>query len=205
MLGQNFRLKDDPIFDSATGFGSRQSDYVGRIHFQWNRYLEFIHRFRVDRHSFHFNRNEFIIRAGLNNYWGRLSYLQLRQDPAVPGLPRREEIEGQTHLKIWRNWSFEGEARRDIQNDQMITSGAALIYSNDCIEIQFAYRRKFTEDREIRPSSSFNIRVRLKTFGETSGHGTNTNDEGIVSGGYSGSEILGEPARGGIFGRPAGL
>ncbi|MFZ1989169.1 MAG: LPS assembly protein LptD [Alphaproteobacteria bacterium] len=205
MLGQNFRLKDDPIFDSATGFGSRQSDYVGRIHLQANRYLELIHRFRVDRHSFHFNRNEFIVRAGLNDYWGRISYVQLAQDPAVPGLPRREEIEGQTHLKIWGNWSFEGEGRRDIENNQMITSGAALVYSNDCIEIQFAYRRRFTEDREIRPSSSFNIRIRLKTFGETSGHGSNTTDEGVVSGGYSGSEILGEPAHGGIFGRPAGL
>lgn len=204
LLGQNFRLKDDPIFDAATGFGNKQSDYVGRIHVTYSRYLEFIHRFRIDRKTFHFNRNEFILRAGLDDYWARLSYLRLAQDPSVAGLPKREEIEGQTHLKIWNNWSFEGEARRDIENNQMITSGAALVYSNDCVEIQFAYRRRFTEDREIRPSSSFNIRIRLKTFGETS-HGSNSDDEGTLSGGHSGSEILGEPAHGGIFGRPAGF
>lgn len=204
MLGQNFRFKDDPIFDAATGFGNKQSDYVGRIHLSYNRYLELIHRFRVDRRTFHFNRNEFIVRAGLNDYWGRVSYLRLAQDPAIAGLPKREEIEGQTHLKIWRNWSFEGEARRDIAHDQMITSGAAVIYSNDCFEIQFAFRRRFTADREIRPASSFNIRIRLKTFGETSGR-SSSGDEGILSGGLSGNEILGEPAHGGFFGRPAGL
>ena len=87
----------------------------------------------------------------------------------------------------------------------MITSGAAIIYSNDCFEVQFAYRRRFTADREIRPSSSFNIRLRLKTFGDTSGSSAIASDDDGVVTRYSGGSVLGAPARGGIFGRPAGL
>ena len=87
----------------------------------------------------------------------------------------------------------------------MITSGAALVYANECVELQLAYRRSFTVDREIRPSSSFTVRIRLKTFGETSGRGLTSDDDAILSGGRTGSEILGAPAHGGIFVPPATL
>ncbi len=49
MLGENFRLKRDPFSIPTTGLGEKRSDYVGRLILAPNRYLELIHRFRIDK------------------------------------------------------------------------------------------------------------------------------------------------------------
>ena len=167
LFGQSFRLKQDSVFAPSTGLGDTRSDYVGRLRLAPNKYVELTHRFRIDKDNLAFNRNEVIGRFGPDNYWARISYLQLAEQLSDTGQEKREEIEGQAHLKIFGNWSIEGETRRDLANSKMITSGLALIFSNECTQIEFAYKRRFTRDREIEPSSTFNIKLRLKTFGET--------------------------------------
>lgn len=168
LFGENLRLKEQTVFDRATGLGDQQSDYVGRLRFSPGKYVEFIHRFRIDRRDWTFNRNEFTGRVGSDDYWARISYVQLSEGLTISGLQPREEFAGTTRLKLWTNWYIEGAARRDLVQDKMISSGAALVFSNECAEVAFQYKRRFTRDREIRPSSAFTVRIRLKTFGESS-------------------------------------
>jgi LPS-assembly protein len=195
LFGENFRLKRDAVFDPTTGLGDKRSDYVGRIILAPNKYFELIHRFRIDKDNFSFNRNEVIARAGIDDYWARVSYLHLAPQLSTTGL-KTDELEGETSLKIWGDWSFEGEARRDLANDKMITSGAALVFSNECIEIQFVYKRRFTREEDILPASSFNIRLRLKTFGENTSRRAEGEGEGILPVPQSNDELFGKLSQG---------
>ncbi len=52
LFGQNLRLKREVIFDPTTGFGDLRSDYVGHIRVTLGKYLDFTHRFRLDRQGF---------------------------------------------------------------------------------------------------------------------------------------------------------
>ena len=167
VFGQNFRLKEDSVFDSATGLGDQQSDYVGRLVFRPNDLIHVTHRFRIDRENWAFSRNEVSAIVGNENYWSKMSYVRLSEELSDSGLEEREEAAIETRLKIYKNWSFEGAARRDLANANMISSGAGLIYENECVQLKLLFKRRFTRDRDIEPSSSFNMRVRLKTFGDT--------------------------------------
>jgi LPS-assembly protein len=168
LIGENLRLKEQTVFDRSTGLGDQQSDFVGRLRVSPARYFDFIHRFRIDREDLSFNRNEFTGQVGTKDYWARVSYVQLSEGLTASGLEPREEFAGSTRLKLWENWYFEAAARRDLVRNKMISSGGGLVFSNECAEVAFQYKRRFTRDREIRPSSSFTVRIRLKTFGETS-------------------------------------
>jgi LPS-assembly protein len=169
LIGGNLRLKEQSVFDRSTGLGDQQSDFVGRLRVSPGRYFDFIHRFRIDREDLSFNRNEFTGQVGTTDYWARASYVQLSEGLTASGLEPREEFAGSTRLKLWENWYFEASARRDLVRNKMISSGGGLVFSNECAEVAFQYKRRFTRDRELQPSSSFTVRIRLKTFGESSG------------------------------------
>ena len=168
LIGENLRLKEQTLFNGQTGLGDQQSDYIGRVRFTPNKYFDFVHRFRIDRQDLSFSRNEFTGRAGTADYWARVSYVQLSQDLSALGLEPRKEFSGTTRIKLWTNWYLEAAARRDLVRDKMISSSGALVFSNECAEIALQFKRRFTRDRELAPSSAFTVRIRLKTFGESS-------------------------------------
>lgn len=168
LVGENLRLKEQTLFNGQSGLGDQQSDYVGRVRVTPSKYFEFVHRFRIDHQDLSFSRNEFTGRVGTSDYWARLSYVQLSQELSASGLVPRKEVSGTGRVKLWTNWYLEAAARRDLIRDKMISSGAALVFSNECAEIALQFKRRFTRDRELAPSSAFTVRIRLKTFGESS-------------------------------------
>ena len=76
----------------------------------------------------------------------------------------------ETHIKIYGSWAFEAEARRDLAKQKMIDTTATLVFSNRCLDFEIQFKREYTHDREIRPSSSVSVRIRLLTFVGTSTH-----------------------------------
>ena len=165
VFGQNFRLREDSVFDRATGLGDQQSDYVGRWVLSPSRYIDLTHRFRIDKDNWDFSRNEVYGKIGIENYEATLSYVRLSEELSESGLEEREEIALETRLKVYNKWFFEASGRRDLANSNMISSGAALVFENECAEVRLQFKRRFTRDRDIEPSSSFSFRVRLRTFG----------------------------------------
>ena len=92
----------------------RQSDYVGRLRLAPNNYFELTDRFRIDKDNFALQSQRVDRARRARRLLGAPLLPSARAGAWRRRPPKREEIEGQTHLKIWGNWSFEGEARRDI-------------------------------------------------------------------------------------------
>ncbi len=165
VLGQSFRLRNDENFDDNSGLENQRSDYVGRIDVRPGPYLDIIHRFRLDRDDLHFRRNEVALWAGTPDYNLELGYVRLADDQIATVLGSREEINASTHLAIADRWSFEAGARRDLVGSHMIDSFAGLIYEDECTLLELSYRRRFTRDRDIEPSTALMLRIRLNHLG----------------------------------------
>ncbi len=186
VLGQSYRFRDDPTFEQGSGLESERSDFVGRIDLRPGRYLDLIHRFRLDRDDLHFRRNEVALLAGTEDYNLEVGYVALEDvlipnpepDPNLflgPGfgpipydeeiLGDREEINVKSHISITNNWAFEAGARRNLEDNIMISSFAGLVYHDRCTDLEISYRRRFTRDRDIEPSTAIMLQVRLHSLG----------------------------------------
>ncbi len=170
LLGQSLRLRPQTEFPNGSGLEDEISDYVGRITFRAGNIIDLTHRFRLDRRSLEFSRNEIDLDIQTKYIGVTAGYVSIEpqiSDPE-PGLldpvtviEDREEIRLEGRGRFTENWSVTGGARRDLENGQMINNFASLIYRNECTVIEGLYRRTFTQDRDVAPETSILFRFRI--------------------------------------------
>jgi LPS-assembly protein len=93
----------------------------------------------------------------------QISYVQLPAEQLTLGLAAREEINAQADINFYHNWQAFGAIRRDLLAGKMLDTELGLGYEDECLGVSIAYRRKFTTDRDLPPSTSFILRFNLKT------------------------------------------
>ncbi len=167
ILGQTFRLKPDPIFGPDSGQGSTSSDLVGRVSVKFLPYVDLTDRIEVDRTNGTVRRHEVYLTGIFDRSTVQISYVQLPAEVVTLGLGAREEINTQADINFYENWQAFGAIRRDLLAGRMLDSELGLGYEDECLGISVAYRRKFTTDRDLPPSTSVILRFNLKTGDET--------------------------------------
>ena len=163
LVGQTFRLKSDTEFSADTGLSGKSSDIVARLTLNFPPHLSLTHRVDLDPDTGTVRRNEVYMDAT----WGRsgleVSYLRLPPSEVVPGFDRREEINAQGTMGLWDYWLLYAEARRDLSASQMIDTEFGFGYADECLGLSLSWRRQYTRDRDVPPSSSILFRFNLKT------------------------------------------
>lgn len=160
LVGQTFRLKPDPAFASGTGLSGRRSDLVGRFSIKFPPYIDLTNRIDVDEQTGNIRRNEVYLTGTYGRSSTRISYVQL--SPTL-GLPGREEVNAQMDVNFYRNWQVFAAIRRDLKAEQTLDNEVGVGYEDECFGISLGYRRKYTADRDLPPSSSYILRLKLKT------------------------------------------
>jgi LPS-assembly protein len=167
LLGEAFRLKPDPNFGPLLGIEQNASDIVGRFTIKFPPHFTITHRVDIDQKTGNFRRNEVYLDAT----WGRsileISYLKLSEQEALLGLDSREEVNGQATIGLFDHWAVFAGARRDLENDRMLDNELGVGYQDECLGFSLSYRRDYTSDRDVPPSTSVLFRVRLNTSNET--------------------------------------
>jgi LPS-assembly protein len=163
LAGEVLRLKPDDLF-LESGAGGERSDVVGRLTINFLPHFDFTDRIEVDPSSATLERNEVYIDA----YYGRssleISYLKVPEQEVTLGLPTREEVNAQALVNVWKNWIVYVAAQRNLQDGTMIADELGVGYDDECIGISISYRRTYTTDRNVGPSTDFPIlRFNLKT------------------------------------------
>ena len=112
-------------------------------------------------------RNEVKLSAGPDRLRFDLGYVSLDRLSVGDQLTTREEINARARFQFARFWSTSANARRDLQgnNGGMIEAGFGVSYEDECFLFETGLRRDFTSDRDVRPSTSFVVRVRFKHIG----------------------------------------
>jgi LPS-assembly protein len=162
LVGQTFRLKDDPALDAVpgAGFSGTRSDLVGRFSVKFQPYLDLTNRIDIDEQDGKIRRNEIYITGIYGRSSTRISYVQL--SPTL-GLPAREEVNAQLDVNFYKNWQAFAAIRRDLKADQTLDNEFGVGYEDECFGISLGYHRKYTSDRDLKPSTNFVLRLKLKT------------------------------------------
>jgi LPS-assembly protein len=163
LIGQSFRLKRDPAFADIQGLSDTRSDAVGRFSIKFPPYIDLTNRIDVDEQTGNVRRDEVYLTGTYGRSSTRISYVQLA---STLGLPAREEVNAQLDVNFYRDWQAFAAIRRDLKAEQTLDNEFGLGYEDDCFGISIAYRRKYTADRDLPPSTSVIFRFRIKTTEE---------------------------------------
>jgi len=163
LIGESFRLKPDPLFAPDSGLSGTQSDIVGRFSIKFPPYVDLTHRIDIDEATGTVERNEVYLTGTLGRSSLQVSYVQLAPSAITLGLDSREEINAQADLNFYRNWQAFAAIQRDLIAGEMINTEYGLGYEDECLGVAFAYRRKYTSQPGLPPSTAFLLRINLKT------------------------------------------
>lgn len=165
LLGQSYRLREHSLFVQETGLEKKRSDFVGRLYYRPSKFLDYIHRFRLNRNDFGFRRNDIQILIGPPFLRFKVNYVELDEVLTDDRVKVVQELNTGVMLRMTRYWSLRGHNRRDLESNQTISAGASLLFKNECVEFTASFDRRFTRDRDVEPSSSFNFRLTLTNIG----------------------------------------
>jgi len=163
LVGETFRLKPDPIFASETGLTGTRSDIVGRFSIKFPPYFDLTNRLDFDDQSGDIRREEVYVTGIYGRSSTRISYVQL--SPTL-GLPARKEVNAQLDVNFYANWQAFAAIRRDLLAQQTLDSEFGLGYEDECLGISVGYRKRYTTDRDLPPSTAVILRIKLKTTDE---------------------------------------
>ena len=167
LLGQVLRLKADPVFAAGSGLSGTRSDIVGRYTVRFPPYISLTHRVDIDSDNGGIRRNEVYLDGNYARSNLEISYVRLAQQAVSLGGPR-EEVNAQATLGLLDHWALFAAARRDLQAHRMLDTGFGLGWEDDCLGLSVSYERRYTRDRDVPPSTSIILRIKLKT-GEDQG------------------------------------
>jgi LPS-assembly protein len=179
-VGQSYRLTDRPtLLPDGTGLSTRTSDIVGRTEVRFKEFVKFTHRFRLDKDDFAVRRNEFDAAVGSRRTYLEVGYLRLNRDVSsgIEDLKDREEARIAGRIGFARYWSFFGSGVFDltgISDDpalvgvdgfQPIRTRLGVAYQDDCLEIDFTWRRDYVATGDARKGNTFQIHIALRNLG----------------------------------------
>lgn len=178
-LGQSYRLsKNEDILPDGTGLSERVSDIVGRTSVRYKDFVQFTHRFRLDKDNLAVRRNELDATIGTRQTYLELGYLRLNRDIAIDieDLQDREELRLAARYAFADYWSVFGSGvfnLTDREEDPSFTADGfdplrtrlGVAYEDDCIELGFTWRRDYFATGDVERGNTFQVFVNLKNLG----------------------------------------
>ena len=178
-IGQSYRLSTRAtILPPGTGLSGRFSDFVGRTTVRVGRWVNLVHRFRIDKDNLAIRRNEIDATIGGRQTYATIGYLRLDRDidPAIEDLRDREEVRIGGRVRFARYWSIFGSAIVDLTSRredpfslsdgfEPIRHRLGISYDDECIELGLTWRRDYETTGDARRGNTFLIRVALKNLG----------------------------------------
>lgn len=160
LVGQHYQQRNNANFPFSNDLNSHASDYVGKFGINYDAF-SLAYRTRLDKDTLSPKRNE--VDAGFNYYPVGLnvSYLALRNDPS---LQSKEELVGTGTLNLNRQWQFSLSGRRDLQLGQITGIATGLEFKNECVDIINTLGKEYTQDRDIKPATTYLFRISLKNL-----------------------------------------
>lgn len=166
LFGQTYSLHQPEELQDVMGYKNHLSDYVGNVQMSYE-YLSLYYRFRLNRENFSKRKNDIGFSLGSNPFRISTSYLFQKAYKMDNKLYNEEnEIQFRVESKLTKNWQTSAYYRYNLKKDGgPIEYGAQLRYDNECTAVLFGLDKSFARDRNYKGSTSFMIKVFLKTLG----------------------------------------
>ena len=164
-IGQSYRFKRDDTFAVNSGLEDSISDVVAQLDASPGKYLSLVYRSRLSKENLEPRETE--VRTSLGNKSLNLdaTYIFLDQSANTQFFDR-EELTLALSSQLTRNWEATFASRRDLKADEVRSLSGKIEYENECCMFSVNASRSFFEDRDLKPTDSFFLRLILKTVGE---------------------------------------
>jgi len=153
---------------------------VARVAYQPDNIYSFISRFLLDENSFTIRRVEVEGRANFDRWQFTGLYGDYDAQPEIGFLQRRQGVTGQAQFKFTQNWSVLGQARYDLQANQINQYRVGLGYIDDCFAISLNYSSDFNYSGTTTTDNRVMLIINLRTIGGS------TISQGLTPSGTSG-------------------
>jgi len=178
-IGQSYRFTTTPtLLPDGTGLASRVSDIVGRTELRYRNFLALVHRYRLDKDSLIFRRNEIDATVGSERNYVQLGYARLNRQitSSFEDLSDSNEARATARLALARYWSIFGSGVFDLSNNNLVTNTkmaafqplrtrVGVSFQSDCFQIDFTWRRDYITVGDATRGSSFELHFALRNIG----------------------------------------
>ncbi|MCK0127844.1 LPS assembly protein LptD [Erythrobacter sp. F6033] len=177
-VGQSYRLDAQrDVFPDGTGLSDKVSDFVGRTEVRYRDFLQFTHRFRLDKDNLAVRRNEIDATIGSRKTYLELGYLRLNRDiQEVEDLQDREEFRVAARVAFGPHWSAFGSGVFNLTGAdedptfapdgfEPIRTRLGIAYQDDCIDMGLTWRRDFITAGDAERGNTFQLFFALRNLG----------------------------------------
>jgi LPS-assembly protein len=127
--------------------------------------IDLSYRFRLDKDDLSRERQEIDLSVGPPAFQVDLSYTYLSDDRSTDELDTREEVAFRISSQLNENWSVYGAHRRDVQDNDSLSSSIGLSYQDECFFIAIEGKRDHYKDREIDQEDSIMVKLVFTQLG----------------------------------------
>ncbi len=153
-------------FPQGSGLDKKLSDYVGRVMFQPSTLFGVTDRFRLDSQTFGLNANEIYVNLGPPYQQFGIYYINLSSQAALSEYGVRRQIGLSSTSQITRYWQLVANGSHAFgSSDNTLSMNVQLRYIDECVHLSLIYSRSNILFRNLPPSSSFTVQVKLAHFG----------------------------------------
>ena len=171
--GRVFR-DGDARDDDATSLLQRgtKSDWLLAGHFASNFGLTIANRALLDD-DLNFTRDELRIGWVRPDLQFSLGYLWMEADSFEDRTKDLSELTSEVGWQVAEGWWANAHGRYDLEESSAQRAGFGVTYRNECISVELAASRRFTDTEEVDPDTDIDLSIRLGGFGRApAGKGT---------------------------------
>ena len=164
LLAQSYRFSDLNLSYNGSGLRKHFSDLIFDLFYQPNKNLTITYRGRINEDDLNLKRSEFDIQGNFENWGFRLGHAHLDDEEFI-NLKEQKELRFANFININENWLLQGAIRYDVETKKSLRNRLSVVYIDDCISFELGFRRKFAEYRDLKPTNSFMVKLKVYTFG----------------------------------------
>lgn len=167
-IGQTYDFKDQDADFNDNGFRNGFSDYVGRISYSNNDYLQLSTRFRFDRATMAISHTENSAYIGKNNTYFTFSHIWDSHPVDVYSVNDEDthEILGGAGLQLTNRLNIKGSVLYNIHEHVFQRHSAGIFYNHPCYYLAVEYRRDNTVKEDYVGGTTFQFKFGISIDGK---------------------------------------
>ena len=166
-LGQSYDFTDRAATDLNSGYHDGFSDYVGRVEYNNNKWLNVAARFRLNRDDFALRHMETTAKIGTKRGFFNIGHIwsQRLEDFATQGDTINEAILG-AGLKLTNRWSVRWNGLYNMTADEFQRHSGGIFYEHPCYYLSIQYRRDNARKYDYVGNTTFQFKFGMSINGQ---------------------------------------
>ncbi|QCO56714.1 LPS-assembly protein LptD (plasmid) [Pseudorhodobacter turbinis] len=163
-LGRIIRKEDYGQFGIASGLQGTRSDWLAATQLSLADGISMTNRLVFDS-DFGLTKGELRLELARDDYSLSSSYVRMRADPSESRTDPVSELTLDGSYQVNPNWEASLNTRYDFVADRAASAGVNLAFRNECLKLDLAISRRFTESTAVDPTTDFGLSIDLLGFG----------------------------------------